>query len=61
MLCNICNRKIVLIPSAEERAARDVTGKSAEYYRSLFKTHSECLIEKRNSDTIELIQKINNA
>lgn len=45
--CTICGKPIILIPSAKERAAKDVTGKSAEYYRNLFTEHSECTLAKR--------------
>ena len=46
--CTICSKPIVLVPSAEERAKGDVTGKSAAYYRSLFTAHARCQIDKRN-------------
>ncbi len=46
--CTICGHRIVLSPSAEERARNDVTGKSAAYYRSLFTYHTECNIIKRD-------------
>lgn len=57
MSCTICRKPIVLVPSAEERAAKDVTGKSAAFYRSLFTTHSECQLAKRNADTIALMRR----
>ncbi len=56
--CTICGKRIVLVPSAEERAARDVTGKSAAYYSALFKEHPECVIEKRERETRELMGRI---
>lgn len=49
MNCTICRKPIVLIPSAEERAAKDVTGKSAAFYRSLFTAHAQCQLDKRNA------------
>jgi hypothetical protein len=58
MNCNICNKPIVLSPSAAERAAKDVTGKSAAYYTKLFRTHATCALEKRARDTSELIKRI---
>lgn len=56
--CTICGKPIHLSPSAAERAANDVTGKSAAYYTSLFTEHSECTIAKRNAETLELIRRM---
>lgn len=42
--CNKCGKPIILMPSAAERAAKDITGKSAKYYENLFKTCDECTI-----------------
>ena len=47
MNCTICGKPIALVPSAAERAAKDITGKPAAYYTSLFRQHSECLLAKR--------------
>lgn len=60
MNCTICHKPIVLIPSAEARAASDVTGKTAKYYRNLFTTHSDCQIAKRNQESIELMRRMTN-
>lgn len=38
----------MLVPSAAERAAKDVTGKTAAYYTSLFTSHSDCLMLYRD-------------
>ena len=46
--CTICNKPIVLSPSASERALK--YGGTAAYYKSLFTTHSQCFIEKRDTD-----------
>lgn len=46
--CVFCGRPIVLVPSAAERAAKDVTGKTAAYYTSLFTSHSDCLMLYRD-------------
>lgn len=59
MNCSICQKPITLSPSAAERAAKDVTGKTAAYYTSLFRTHTDCELEKRARDTAELIQRRN--
>lgn len=56
MNCKICGKPIVLAPSANERAAKDVTGKSAAYYTSLFTEHSQCTLDKRNEDTSALMR-----
>ena len=47
MNCSICGKRIVLVPSAAERARKDVTGKSAKYYESLFREHTDCALQKR--------------
>lgn len=57
MNCSICGKKIVLVPSAEERAKR-YGGKPRDYTK-LFTEHSECLIQKREQDTIKLMHRIN--
>ena len=59
MNCTICNKPIVLRPTAAERAAKDVTGKSAAYYTSLFTTHSACAVAKRGREVSELIVRNN--
>jgi hypothetical protein len=55
MKCKHCNKNIILIPSAAERAAKDVTGKSAKYYASLFPYHADCELALREQKTRELI------
>lgn len=57
----MCGQPIILSPSAAERAAKDVTGKSAAYYTNLFKTHADCELEKRARDTAELMKRRNEA
>lgn len=56
MKCIHCSKPIVLVPSAEERAAKDVTGKSADYYRNLFNEHADCALAKRKAETSKLIK-----
>ena len=47
--CTFCGKLVVLVPSAAERAAKDVTGqKTAAYYTSLFTSHSDCLMLHRD-------------
>ena len=55
MNCTICGQPVVLIPSAEERAAKG--GGTAEHYRRLFPRHSECELKKRAEDTSELMRR----
>ena len=57
MQCSICGKKIVLNPSASERAK--VHGGKPSDYTHLFREHSECLNAKRERETIELIRKLN--
>lgn len=57
MNCSICGKKIILVPSAKERAKR-YGGKPRDYTK-LFTEHHECLIQKREQDTIELMRRIN--
>lgn len=61
MKCSFCRRPVVLVPSAEERAAKDVTGKSAAYYRSLFTMHSDCQLALRKAGTDEMMRKLKGA
>lgn len=56
MNCLICGMKIVLRPSAEERAAK--YGGTASDYTKLFTTHSHCDVEKRAKETEELMRRI---
>lgn len=55
MNCSECGKPIKLIPSAQERAAK--YGGVPSDYAKLFTTHSDCLIEKRNRETRELIAR----
>jgi len=52
MNCTICGKPVVLVPSAEHRAAKDCTGKTAAYYRSLFTTHADCELKKRREESL---------
>jgi len=58
MNCTICGKPVTLCPSAAERAAKDVTGKSAAYYTNLFRTHSECELKKRAEGVAELCRRL---
>ena len=55
--CTICGKPIVLVPSATERARKDVSGKPASYYLNLFTEHSDCVLAKRDRETRELIAR----
>lgn len=56
MNCSICGEKIVLSPSAAERAQK-FGGKPSDY-TALFTTHSDCAIKKRKKDTAKLMRQI---
>lgn len=56
--CTICGYPVILVPSAAERAKRDVTGKTAKDYENRFTEHSECLIAKRSQESVELIRRL---
>ena len=58
MNCTICGKPIVLVPSAQERAKRDVCGNTAAYYTALFTTHADCQIKKRSEDTSALMARL---
>ncbi len=57
---SICDLPVVLVPSAQERAAKDVTGKPASYYTAIFDTHADCTLKKRAEDVEDLIRRLNN-
>lgn len=57
MNCTICNKPIVLVPSAKERAAK-YGGRPSDYAK-LFTTHSECFVAKRERETRELMRRLN--
>lgn len=46
MKCTICNKPVVLVPSAAERAAK-FGGKPSDYTR-IFTAHTACILAKRN-------------
>ncbi|MEG0486366.1 MAG: hypothetical protein RR575_00375 [Acinetobacter sp.] len=48
MNCSSCNKPIILLPSAKERAAK--YGKTAKYYERLFTQHAECILKKRHTN-----------
>lgn len=57
MKCTICNKEIVLVPSAAERAKK--YGGTPSYYTSLFTEHADCAIKKRETETLDLVRRIN--
>ena len=54
MNCRICNKPIVLVPSAKERAAK--FGGTPEFYTRLFTTHGTCQVAERSRDAIETMR-----
>jgi hypothetical protein len=59
MTCKYCGKPVVLIPSAAERAQKDVTGKTAQYYRDLFPDHAACVVAERSRQSVELMRSQN--
>ncbi len=55
MNCTICNKPIVLVPSAKERAVK-FGGKPSDYVK-LFTSHTTCFLAKRKRETSEFCQK----
>lgn len=55
MNCTICGKKIILVPSAKERA--DKYGNTPEHYTAMFTEHAECLIRKREKETLALMRR----
>jgi hypothetical protein len=58
MDCTICGKKITLIPSAAERARKDIAGNPASYYTALFTTHPDCQIRKSREDVLNLMRRL---
>lgn len=56
MKCTICQKPIVLSPSANERAAR-FGGKPSDYTKQ-FTAHAKCTVDKRSQESIDLMRKI---
>lgn len=56
MNCTVCNRPIVLVPSAKERAAK--YGGTPAFYTRLFTTHNECLVRERSKQASDLMRKL---
>ncbi len=59
MNCTLCDKPVVLHPTAAQRAASDVTGRTAREYTLLFPRHAECELKAREQATQELIQRLN--
>ena len=57
--CTHCNKLIVLVPSAAERAKR--YGGQPSDYTHLFTIHADCQIAKRNEDATALMRRLNPA
>lgn len=55
MKCTICQKEIMLVPSAKERAAK-YGGKPSDFTK-LFTQHVKCAIAKREKETIELMRR----
>ena len=58
MNCVYCKKKIVLVPSAAERAKR--FGGTPQQHESLFTAHPYCALKERERKTIELMERLRN-
>jgi hypothetical protein len=56
--CSICGKPIILIPSAQERARKDVCGNPASYYTAIFTTHADCALAKSRQETSDLLVRL---
>ena len=56
MNCTICGKKIELWPPATERAKK-FGGQPSDYIK-LFTEHAQCVIDKRNKETSELMARL---
>jgi len=54
--CSICGNKMKLFPSISERIRKH--GGTRKYYQNIFSSHNQCIVDKRNKESIELIQKM---
>lgn len=55
--CIYCNKPIILVPSAEERA-KLYGGKPSDYTKQ-FTYHADCFTKNHQNQTSELIERIN--
>lgn len=56
MKCTHCNKEVVLVPSASERAKK--YGETAAHYTRLFPMHTHCQLERRAQATSELMARL---
>lgn len=56
MNCTICKKPVILVPSAKERA-RKYGGKPSDYTK-LFTAHAECVVAKREAETVALMRRL---
>lgn len=57
MNCRICDKAIVLVPSARERAAE--LGGTPEFYTRLFTAHGTCQVAQRSQAAVETMRRLN--
>lgn len=55
-ICKYCGKPVILIPSAAERVKK--FGMTVKYYLDLFPSHTKCLEEQHNKETLELQLRI---
>lgn len=56
--CTICGHEIRLYPPASERAKKDLSGNSAQYYLDLFPDHGTCVVAKRSQESLDLMARL---
>ena len=54
MNCELCGKKVVLVPSAKQRAEK--FGGQPKDYEKLFPTHTECQLKRNRERVSELIK-----
>lgn len=57
MNCTICDRPVVLHPTAAQRAER--YGGTPRDYTILFPRHADCVVKAREQEAIDLLRSLN--
>lgn len=58
MNCSICGKPVTLVPSAQERAKKDVCGNPASYYTAILTTHADCALAQSRQETSDLLNRL---
>ena len=57
MNCTLCDRPVVLHPTAAQRAER--YGGTPRDYTLLFPNHADCVVRARSQGSVDLIRRLN--